>query len=128
MATVIDAHLHLLDRQIVDRDGVLVGKVDDLELTPVPDGYPVVSAILCGPMALGPRIGGRIGVWVIAIARRLRPHSDNAPVRIGFGAVAELSSVIKLTITAEEAGTHRLEDWCREKVVTRLPGGDRETG
>ena len=28
-----DAGLHLLDRQIIDRDGRLCGKVDDLELT-----------------------------------------------------------------------------------------------
>ena len=33
---VLDLNLHLLDRQIVDRDGHLVGKVDDLELTRAP--------------------------------------------------------------------------------------------
>jgi sporulation protein YlmC with PRC-barrel domain len=129
MPTVIDAHLHLLDRQITASDGTLVGKVDDLELELVPGAdYPVVSAILCGPMALGPRLGGRLGVWMVAIARRLRPRGDNDPVRIGFGAVSEVGASIKLAITAEQAGTMRLEQWCVDKVVSRIPGGRRETG
>ena len=129
MAVVVDAHLHLLDRQIVDKDGRLVGKVDDLELE-LPDdgGLPVVKAILCGPLALGPRIGGRLGVWFVAIGRRLRAHGGSQPVRIGFGAVAEAGAVIKLAITAEQAGATALEQWCADKVIRRLPGGDREDG
>lgn len=129
MAVVVDASLHLLDRQIVDRDGRMVGKVDDLEIA-VPDGggLPVVQAILCGQLALGPRIGGRLGVWVMAIGRRLRAHSSAGPVRIGFGAVADAGTVVKLTITAEQAGATALEAWCAEKVITRLPGGNRADG
>jgi sporulation protein YlmC with PRC-barrel domain len=129
MAHVIDAHLHLLDRQVIDRDGMLVGKVDDLELELRPGAaYPVVSAILCGPMALGPRVGGRLGVWIVAIGRRLRPRGDNDPVRIGFGAVTELGPSIKLSISVDQAPTMRLEQWCLDKVILRLPGGNRETG
>ena len=33
---VLDARLHLLDRQVLDRDGVPVSTVDDLELEEVP--------------------------------------------------------------------------------------------
>ncbi|MDX6225455.1 MAG: hypothetical protein QOE64_1831 [Frankiales bacterium] len=129
MASVIDAHLHLLDRQIVDRDGRLIGKVDDLELELAPGAdYPVVTALLCGPMALGPRLGGRLGVWLVSAARRLRPRGDTDPVRIGFGAVTEVGPSIKLSITVEQAPTLRLEQWCLEKVISRLPGGNREAG
>lgn len=45
------AVLELLDRQLVDRDGRLVGKVDDVEfeLPDDPDGLPCwVSALLVG--------------------------------------------------------------------------------
>ena len=129
MAVVVDAHLHLLDRQIVDKDGCLVGKVDDVELE-IPDdgGLPVVRAILCGPLALGPRIGGRLGVWFVAVGRRARARWGGEPIRIGFGAVADAGAVIKLTITAEQAGARSLEQWCADKVITRLPGGNREDG
>ncbi len=40
---IIDAGTHLLDRQISDKDGELVGKVDDLELTFPEGGAPGAS-------------------------------------------------------------------------------------
>ena len=64
---VLDAQLHLLDRQVLDHDGVPVTTVDDLELSgPAVDveiepgtAAPVVTALLTGPV-LGTRIfGGR---------------------------------------------------------------------
>jgi hypothetical protein len=70
----------LLDRQIFDADGLPAGKVDDLELTlPEDGGPPVLTAILTGPLALGPRIGGRLGQWWAAAGRRLRPDDDPHP-------------------------------------------------
>lgn len=52
-----DAVLHLLDRQIVDSNGQLVGKVDDIELVEDPDGRLVPTALLVGMAALLPRFG-----------------------------------------------------------------------
>ena len=52
--TTIDAGLQLLDRQIVDRDGRMTGKVDDLELTQLEDAPPFLSALITGPGALSP--------------------------------------------------------------------------
>ncbi|HEY0698055.1 MAG TPA: PRC-barrel domain-containing protein, partial [Micromonospora sp.] len=48
----------LLDRQIVDRDGTPVGKVDDVELDRDDDGRWYVVALLTGVQALGARVGG----------------------------------------------------------------------
>ena len=50
---VIDLHLHLLDRQVIDSDGRFVCKVDDLEFDLDELGRPYVVAILVGPRALG---------------------------------------------------------------------------
>src|SRR5216110_2722073 len=59
------------------------GRVDDLELTiPGPGEPPVLTALLCGPTAFGPRLGGRLGTWWQAIGRRLRPVTDSYPNRI----------------------------------------------
>jgi hypothetical protein len=56
---VLEAGLHLLDRQLIDADGRLAGKVDDLELEiPSGGGPPVVTAILSGPGALSRRLVG----------------------------------------------------------------------
>jgi hypothetical protein len=77
---VCDANDLLLERLILDRDGQPIGMVDDLELNQPDDGgAPVITAILCGPTALGPRIGGRLGTWWLGIGRRLRPLGDPYP-------------------------------------------------
>ena len=54
---VLDAHLHVLDRQVLDRDDVPVTTADDLELDGIEVGAriepgsppPTVAAILTGP-------------------------------------------------------------------------------
>jgi hypothetical protein len=124
---VLDVAQLLLDRQIVDVDGLPVAKVDDLELQRQPDGGPpVVTAILYGPTALGPRIGGRLGTLWVAVGRRFRPVSDIATPSIPFDAVAELSTTrLQLSIPVEDMAADRFSDWVREKVVFRLPGGRR---
>ena len=120
---VLDAGLHLLDRQLVDRDGRLAGKIDDLELT-IPDGGgpPLVTAILAGPGALGRRIGGRLGAWVEAVANRLRSGEDRRPSRISFAVVKRIGSAIELSAPKAELETDRLEAWTRDHVIGRLPG------
>ena len=64
---VLHAALHLLDRQLRDRDGELCGKVDDLELEQADDGTWYVTAILTGPGHLLYRLGRRTaGTWLSA--------------------------------------------------------------
>jgi hypothetical protein len=117
-----DAALHLLDRQIIDADDLLVAKVDDLELTERADGRWAVTAILVGPGALGPRMHGRLGEWVGAVWRRLHPDRDPAPGRIPISAVIDIDSSVTVTGHREDVGVDGLEKWVRTHVVDRLPG------
>jgi len=64
----LDGNLELLDRQIVDHDGLMVGKVDDVELTERESGRLVVTGLLTGPGALGSRLGGALGNVVVGRA------------------------------------------------------------
>jgi hypothetical protein len=101
--------------------------VDDLELSdPADGGAPVITAILCGPTALGPRIGGRLGTWWLAIGRRLRPLDDPYPVRIPFDEVTGLDRR-QLTVRRSGAanGTWLLRNWVHDKLISRIPGGTR---
>ncbi len=120
---VLEAGLHLLDRQLVDRDGRLAGKVDDLELT-VPDGGgpPLVTAILAGPGALSRRVGGRFGAWLEAVANRLRDGDARRPARVAFGVVKRIGSAVELSVPRAELETYRLEAWTRDHLIGRLPG------
>jgi sporulation protein YlmC with PRC-barrel domain len=122
---VLDAGLHLLDRQLVDKDGRLAGKVDDLELTfPEGGGPPQVTAILAGPGALSRRLGGRFGAWLEAVANRLRDGDDDHPARIPFAVVKQIGSAIDLSVAKAELETDRLEAWTRDRIIGRLPGAN----
>ena len=118
---VLEAGLHLLDRQLIDSDGRLAGKVDDLELeVPEGGGPPVVTAILAGPGALSRRIGGRPGAWLEAVANRLR--GDQRPARVPFGVVKRIESAVDLSVAKAELETDRLEAWTRDHLIGRIPG------
>ena len=118
----VDLQLLLLDRQVVDRDGRLVCKVDDLELTPDGDGVPYVTAILVGPRALGPRLGGRLGHWMAALASRLSTAPGPKPPRIPFGAVTGVHSAIEVDRSRDDLGVDPLEGWIQDHLIGRLPG------
>ena len=118
---VLEAGLHLLDRQLIDSDGRLAGKVDDLELeVPEGGGPPVVTAILAGPGALSRRIGGRPGAWLEAVANRLR--GDQRPARVPFGVVKRIESAVDLSVAKAELETNRVEAWTSDHLIGHLPG------
>ena len=122
----IDAGLHLLDRQLVDKDGLLAGKVDDLELT-VPDGTgepPFISAILSGPGTLARRIRRRDGGWLEAFSTRLAEQAG--PPRISFGVVKKIDDHVELMVSREDLDTSRLEDWVRDHIISKIPGAQVE--
>jgi sporulation protein YlmC with PRC-barrel domain len=94
----LDAVLHLLDRQVVDRDGRMVCKVDDLEVTEHTDGTWEITGLLAGPPALVPRFGGRLGDALTERWRRLGLQENDrlVPWRIGLAQVSELGSGVRL--------------------------------
>ena len=119
----LEAALHLLDRQLVDKDGRLAGKVDDLELAfPDGGGAPLVTAILAGPGALSRRVGGRLGAWLEAVANRLREGDDTEPARVPFAVVKAIGSAVDLSVAKAELETDRLEAWTRQHLIGKLPG------
>jgi sporulation protein YlmC with PRC-barrel domain len=123
----LDLNLHLLDRQVIDRDGHLVCKIDDLELEIDEAGRPYVTAILVGPRALGPRLGGRLGRWMTAIGRRLSEGQRLQPPRIDFAQVTEIGSAITLARRRDELEVSSLEDWVDTYVISRIPGSRHES-
>ena len=114
-----DAALHLLDRQVVDVDGRLVGKVDDLELQIDASGALKVTALLQGPGALGPRFGGRLGGWILAVWKRLHKEVVPTPRRIPMADVVAIDSAVHIGRTVEKSEG---ELWVETYVVGRIPG------
>ena len=114
--------LHLLDRQLVDRNGGLAGKVDDLELEEGDTGRLYVTAILSGPGVLAQRMGRRrLGPW---LQRALERLVDGPPgtVRIPLARVAEIGNHVDLAVDREDLATNASERWVQDHIVSHIPG------
>jgi hypothetical protein len=117
----------LLDRQLIDSRGMPAGRVDDLELSdPGPGQPPVLTALLCGPTAFGPRIGGRLGTWWQAIGRRLRPVADPYPNRIPIDLIDHVDRLeITLLTPRENLDSYRFRRWVEGNIIGPIPGSTR---
>jgi hypothetical protein len=112
----VDARLHLLDRQMIDVDGVPVSTVDDVELTGLEYGLPInhdepprVTAMLVGAVVLTRIFGGDLP----------RSRWD----RIGWEDVTRLGTVVELRAHADDLDATWLERWFRDRIIARIPGG-----
>lgn len=117
---LVDARLHLLSRQVLDVDGEPVTTVDDLELVASPaaddgprdavPGEPAeVGAVLTGPVLVTRLLGGR-------------PPASRWE-RVPWSDVGHVGTALELTVRADSLDLHWTEDWLREHVVGRIPGG-----
>lgn len=114
---VLDAQLHLLDRTVLDRDGVPVTTVDALEIsdidldTTLEPGAPapVLTALLSGPV-LGTRIFGG------------RPPRSRLE-RIPWSAITDIGTVLTLGVRGDTLDLTWIERWMRDRIIARIPGG-----
>jgi sporulation protein YlmC with PRC-barrel domain len=94
----LDAALHLLDRQVVDCDGLMVCKVDDVELTESAGEPLAVTGLLAGSAALVPRLSARHAESLLGYWTRLGVEQADRelPYRIGLEDVVALGSDVRL--------------------------------
>lgn len=109
---LIDARLHLLDRQLIDADGEPVGIIDDLELA---DGHrddgtpPTVTAVLSGRVLFTRIFGGQ----------QPRAQLHDLP----WASVDRIGTSVHLRPGADTRGGQWVEHWLRDQIIGRIPGG-----
>ncbi|MDX6359062.1 MAG: hypothetical protein QOH37_2116 [Nocardioidaceae bacterium] len=129
LASHIDGALELLDRQLLDVEGRMLGKVDDVELTRTEHGL-TVTALLTGQVALLHRLGGRLGNELVTKYVLLRPSETNRsrPWRVVVAHVERLDSAVHLRVKRDEALRRDIETF-RLGTVTGMdvvePDGKR---
>jgi hypothetical protein len=107
----LDIALSILDHQLVDRDGVNCGKVDDLEIGGLDGSSPEIVEILVGGNAWRSR--GRLGL----LAARLTGNAVHVP----WSDVGSVTSVVTFARTAEELRLNRGDvRWA--SLLRRFPG------
>lgn len=122
--STIHLTLDLLDRQLLDRRGVLCGNVDDVEIEIDERGEAVVVALCTGAGALATRLGRRrLGAWLLRADERLHHHGVQGGI-IPMSLVRSIGPAIELDVDAEDLPTHDGEAWMLEHVIGHLPGRD----
>ncbi|MCA1839998.1 MAG: hypothetical protein ABR507_04505 [Actinomycetota bacterium] len=118
------ATLSLLDLQLVDKDGLLCGKVDDIEfeVSDEPGALPVAKNIIVGPSGLASRMKGRFAEWIEALHRTLHPDAQPIPAKVSFGVVKRYGSRLELTVSQQDLTVGEVEDWVQAHVISRIPG------
>ncbi len=126
--------LDLLDNQVVDGDGLPIGRVDDVEIDVAAGGPPTVTGLLVGAEALGLRIGGLTGTLMHTTAARLRPAygqgsgAHSGPPSVPVALVGELRPLVRLRVPlASLPGFAGLERWLAAHVVGPLTGARDES-
>jgi hypothetical protein len=112
----IDIALHVLDRQLLDRNGRRCGNVDDLAIEGGAGEVPEVVAILVGPGFWAQRAGriGRLAGWIGGRGR----------VRVAWTDVQTVNSAVELKREATELGLGRGDDRLRP-YLDKIPGAGR---
>lgn len=113
---IVDARLHLLDRQVLDVNGEPVTTVDDLEIEglqfgerPVDRAAPQIRMLVSGPILTTRLFGGRTP------PSRLR--------RIAWDLVSDVGTVVRLHVTGGSLEVTWFERWLADQVIGRIPGG-----
>lgn len=106
---VLDANLHLLDRQLLDRDDIPSSVVDDILLDEPDDGPPVIAALVLGSGLVSRFFGGHPPV--------ARLHT------VPWRDVSEIKAAIHLGISREDIDALWRERWLRDHVIAHIPGG-----
>lgn len=110
----------VLDKQLRDRNGQNIGRVDGIILEWKPGEQPEVVAVEAGYEVLARRIGHRTAKFVNAIVRLL--HIPAEPrTRIAWLQIRNIGIDITIEADESEIGTQRLERWLRRHVVSHIP-------
>jgi sporulation protein YlmC with PRC-barrel domain len=112
----------VLDKQVVDREGIKMGRVDGLVLE-VRDGEPPrVEAVDMGFVVLARRIHPRVERWLERLRRALSVRRT-ARYRVPWSQVIEVNQHhVKLDVEAQATPAFDWERWLRNHVVAKVPG------
>ena len=118
----LDLVRDLLDKQLIDRNGTKMGRVDGV-IVHIDDGQqPRVHHLQLGFVVLARRIHPMAEKIVNAFRRRVRVREE-AVQDVSWDVVGEIQTThIKVDIDSSETPAFAWEKWLRDHVVTKLPG------
>jgi sporulation protein YlmC with PRC-barrel domain len=117
----MDLGLEVLDQQVVDRNGELMGKVDGI-LLELPQGRPPrVASLVIGGGTAARRIHPRWAEWLLLWCRRWGP-GDDQPFQVSWSLVRKIGIDVQVDVDAKHTPAWAWENWVREHIIGRIPG------
>ena len=116
----MDVVRDVLDKNVVDRNGREMGRVDGILIEQRPNQPVHLTAVLIGPAALGDRLHPAVGRVVHRIEKSFGIDEDR-PARVAFAEIDEIGPRIRLRLTIGETAVAAVEQRLRSWLA-RLPG------
>jgi Mn2+/Fe2+ NRAMP family transporter len=120
---MMDIVRDVLDKQVVDRHSVRMGRVDGIVAELRPGRPPEVIAIEIGSVAIARRVGERTARWVARLAAKIGGARHAEPYRIAWSRIRlmEVDIEVDIDIDINDTPLDDWQRWLREHVVERLP-------
>ncbi len=117
----------VLDKELIDRNGEPIGRVDGLVMHVGERTQPRITHIAVGGPALWERLHPAFARLSRRLARMWGPKRTEQ-VRIPWSRVKTAGRDIKLDVEGKETGAIDWEIWISRKIIKRIPGsgGDEE--
>ena len=114
----------VLDKQLIDREGGPMGRVDGLVMHFGEKSQPRITHIEIGGATLSARLHPVFERLWRTVARIWGPERLE-PVRIPWSRVKTIGRDIKLDVAAVESGALAWELWIARHIIGRIPGSGR---
>jgi sporulation protein YlmC with PRC-barrel domain len=110
----------VLDKQVLARDRVKIGKVDGIVVELEDNAAPRVAFIEMGAVALARRLGRWPGATASATAQLLGGNQSKGPHRIPWDHVRNIGLNIEVDVAARPF--FAWQRWLRDHIIGRIPG------
>jgi hypothetical protein len=112
----------VLDKLLVDRDDVPLGRVDGIVLLVTSaHSQPRVAQIESGIPTLARRLSGRFTRALQWLTRKLGLRWPR-PVRLPWSRIESIGKELKIDICAENSRLLARERWLRDYIIRHIPG------
>ena len=112
----------VLDKQLVDRRGAKMGRVDGIVVELRPGRPPEVTAIETGPITIARRLGERTASWVTRLVAAMGGARYTEPYRIPWRRVRRIGIDIEVDVDIADTPLGKYQRWLCEHIVERIPG------
>jgi sporulation protein YlmC with PRC-barrel domain len=113
--------LDVLDQQLIDRNGELMGKVDGITLEVREGKPPRVASLVIGGCTATRRIHPRLADWLLRWRRRWGPREDQ-PLVVPWSKVLKIGIDVQVDVDAKHTSAWAWENWLRDHIIGRIPG------